>query len=71
MGITALLDGATTTQLTLDTGVSGARTIEYRAFDQSGLMGSATRTVIVNAANDSTPIVPMAATGTEGTSTFQ
>jgi hypothetical protein len=53
LGITTLLDGATTTQLTPDTGVPGTHTIEYRVFDQSGLMGSASRTVIVSSpAND-------------------
>ena len=84
LGITTLLDGATTTELTLDTGMPGTHTIEYRAFDQSGLMGSASRTVIVQApandnassstppaANDNPPPVDDRATGTEASSTAQ
>jgi surface protein with Ig-like domain len=79
LGMTTLLDGATTTDLTLDTGVPGTHTIEYRAFDQSGLMGSASRTVIVSATNDdsasTTPPAanenppPLGATGTNGATT--
>ena len=49
LGFTTLLDGATTTSIQLDTSSPGQHTIEYRAYDQSGLMGSATRTIIVSA----------------------
>jgi hypothetical protein len=52
LGITTLLDGATTTQVAIDTSVPGTHTIEYTVTDQSGLTGSAQRTVIV--ANDNT-----------------
>ena len=55
LGLTTLLDGATMTALSLDTSAAGTHTIEYRAYDQSGLMGSATRTVIVTAGNDNPP----------------
>jgi hypothetical protein len=56
LGISTLLDGATTTELTLDTTTPGQHTIEYRVFDQSGLMGSAVRMVDVVAANDNPPL---------------
>ena len=72
LGIATLLDGATTTSLQLDTSTPGQHTIEYRAYDQQGLMGSALRTVIVTApANDDPP--PLAPTGstTAATSSAQ
>jgi hypothetical protein len=64
LGLSTLLDGATTTSLLLDTSKAGTHTIEYRAFDQNGLMGSASRTVIV-----STPANDNQATTTAATST--
>ena len=92
LGLTTLLDGATTTQLTLDTSKPGEHTILYTVTDPNGLTDSATRTVIISApandnpqpqgaeqsshdgnaatntppaANDNTPIAPLAATGTD------
>ena len=72
---------AATTSLQLDTATPSEYTIEYHAFDQSGLMGSASRTVIVSApandnaasstppvqpaANDNSPLEELPATGTE------
>ncbi len=49
--ITVVVDNATSTDgtVTLATSASGTHTIEYRAYDQSGLMGTATRTIIVSA----------------------
>ena len=81
LGLTTLLDGATTTELTLDTSVPGTHKIEYTGTDPKGLTGSATRTVIVSAANDNpqpqseeqsshdgnSPIVQPSATGTDAT----
>ena len=64
LGITTLLDGATTTgQVSLDTTTAGSHTILYTVTDPKGLTGSATRTVIIAApANDNPP--PLAPTGT-------
>jgi surface protein with Ig-like domain len=53
LGITTLLDGATTTSIQLDTTKPGEHTILYTVTDQNGLTGGAQRTVIVSApAND-------------------
>jgi hypothetical protein len=55
LGLTTVVDGATTTQITLDTSKPGEHTIRYTVTDSKGLTGSATCTVIVNApkaAND-------------------
>jgi hypothetical protein len=60
------------TALQLDTSPPGLHTIEYRAYDQNGLMGSATRAVVVNApANDNLPLPLLVATGTKATSSTQ
>ena len=71
LGLTTLLDGATTTgEVSLDTTTPGQHTIEYRAFDQSGLTSTSTRTVIVSlpqAANDNAP--PATTTAPVATST--
>ena len=56
LGLTTLLDGATTTELTLDTTRPGTHTVLYTVTDPKGLTGSASRTVIVSApANDNAP----------------
>src|SRR6202011_1054367 len=48
LGIIASVDGgATTTTPTIDTTQPGTHTIVYTATDQSGLVGTASRTVIV------------------------
>jgi hypothetical protein len=64
LGITALIDNATSTNgtVTIDTSTAGTHAIEYRAFDQHGLMGSTTRAVVVQAAANDNP--PPAATST-------
>jgi Domain of unknown function (DUF5011) len=75
LGLTTLLDGATTTQLQLDTTQPGIHTITYVATDPNGLYGSISRTVsvilsspvIAPPANDNPP--PLAPTGTDGTTT--
>ena len=75
LGLTTLLDGATTTELTLDTSVPGTHKIEYTVTDPEGLTGSATRTVIVSAANDnqasSTPVNDNSATTSAASTTAQ
>ncbi|MBM3272246.1 DUF5011 domain-containing protein [Candidatus Kaiserbacteria bacterium] len=57
LGIVILLDGATTTQVSLDTSKPGVHTIEYRATNSAGT-GSATRTVVVGASTEEAPPPP-------------
>jgi surface protein with Ig-like domain len=79
LGLTTLLAGAT-----LDTSAPGQHTIQYRAFDQSGLMGSTSRIVNVigptndnaassspETANDNAPLSDLRPTGTDATTTAQ
>ena len=51
LGISAIVNGGATTtvdQIHIDTSTAGTSTIEYVVVDQNGLMGTATRTVVVN-----------------------
>ncbi|MBM3260874.1 DUF5011 domain-containing protein, partial [Candidatus Kaiserbacteria bacterium] len=47
LGLVIVLDGATTTQVSIDTSVPGTHTILYFAITQAGVQGSAVRTVVV------------------------
>jgi len=47
LGIVTLVDGATTTQVIIDTSKPGTHTIVYSVTDQAGNVGTATRTVNV------------------------
>ena len=69
LGLTIVVDGATSTNgsVQIDTAKPGTHTILYTVTDPSGLTGSATRTVIVSApqqtpppANDNTTTSPAA-----------
>ena len=55
LGITLVVDNATSTDGTvqIDTSKSGTHTILYTVTDPSGLTGSATRTVIISAPQQS------------------
>ena len=61
LGIDASVDGATSTpvaMVSLDTSAPGTHAVVYSVTDQNGLVGTATRTVIVvdlNAATSTTP----------------
>jgi hypothetical protein len=56
-----------TDAIQLNTSEVATETIDYVATDQSGLAATSTRTVIIQAANDSTP--PLASTTTTPPST--
>ncbi len=59
LGIVVLLDGATTTAVSIDTSTSGEHTILYNVTSAtSGLTGSAVRTVIVSPAEQSPEAPP-------------
>ena len=56
LGIVMLLDGATTTQASIDTGVPSEHTILYTVTSPTtGLTGNAMRTVIVSSAGTDNP----------------
>jgi hypothetical protein len=56
LGLVTYLDGATTTTISIDTTKPGTHTILYTVTDRKGLIGTATRTVIVSPAEQpSTP----------------
>ena len=84
LGIHTFVDGVATDPVVVDTTAPSSHIIEYVVSDSAGLSSTSTRTVTVSApandnqatttlpaANDNTPIVPLAATGTEATPTAQ
>jgi hypothetical protein len=84
LGIHTFVDGIATDPVGIDTTSPGTHTIDYVVTDQSGLTSTSTRTVVVSApsndnvatsspqaANDNAPSVPLAATGTDATTTSQ
>jgi hypothetical protein len=52
LGIVTYLNGAPVSQIQLDTSAAATDTIDYVVTDQSGLIATSTRTVIIQAAND-------------------
>ncbi len=73
LGIKTFLDGALVNSIALDTSAAATDTIDYVATDQNGLTSTSTRTVIMQAANDSqassTPVNDNAVATTTATST--
>ena len=60
LGIVTLLDGATTTSVSLDTSAAGTHTVTYLVTTPEGVTGSATRTIKVTA-GEASPATPVAA----------
>jgi hypothetical protein len=69
LGIHTFVGSTPMEQAVIDTSVPATYHINYVVTDAAGLTSTSTRTVIVSAANDNSPIVPLAATGTDATTT--